>query len=76
MPGADTRQQMPRLPRLLGQDQHQHVISRSLRVNMSNSLFQRYDMVLSRKGQSHPLVRAWWRRMHLMYPDTVRRAYA
>lgn len=43
---------------------------------MSTRLFQRYDMVLSRKGQSHPLVRAWWRRMHLMYPDAVKRAYA
>jgi hypothetical protein len=43
---------------------------------MSTRLFQRYDNLLSSKGQSHPLVRAWWRRMHLMYPDAIKRAYA
>ena len=39
MPGADSGQQMRRLPRLLGQDQHQHQLSRSLRVDMKDILF-------------------------------------
>ena len=43
---------------------------------MSVYLFYRFDMVTSRYGQSHPMVKAWWRRMHLMYPDTVRKAFA